>query len=457
MKKIVIALVCLLLVGAVAFWYFKRDSDKARDVLPANATTVMVFEPVELVEELGLSLKDIFQLLSFWGDAENSIDFAKPCYLFNTESGMTGFALNVSDKVNIEKTLTSLGFASEEQRGFTWLTNSSSICCLDDDKMMVCSASATEQDAVRNEIYTLMSQKRQDVPVLDKANGQEGVLRGSTALCNLPKQLALPISPGTDLSEAFLSIALRIEKKAISLSAKLDGVDNLSVPLLPIKGDLTAIEPEEPFAWICVNMKDEELLPYLRKMPEIRTALLGLNLSVDADLMIKAIDGDVAVAIPKVDEHPEFIITAKLKDTDFLANAADWKVNARSKTDFSVTQNEMNVFFGVRDEKLYIASSEQLADKACRKAEAEDYQEEAKGKYLSASLDLEDLIQAVMKRPSAMSMTLMLPQVRSFVNALERLSLTADSPQSLELRIETDEPVKELYANLFSLFTGDKK
>ena len=33
MKKIVIGIICLLLVGVAAYWYFHRDNDKARDVL----------------------------------------------------------------------------------------------------------------------------------------------------------------------------------------------------------------------------------------------------------------------------------------------------------------------------------------------------------------------------------------------------------------------------------------
>ena len=52
---------------------------------------------------------------------------------------------------------------------------------------------------------------------------------------------------------------------------------------------------------------------------------------------------------------------------------------------------------------------------------------------------------------------LQIPQIRELVDSFERISLTADSPQSIELRLETDKPVKEIYTNLFSLLTGDKK
>ena len=466
MKKFLIGIVCLLVAGAVVAWYFLRDNDKARDVLPANATAVAVLEPAELVKELDLPIDKVSKLIWNLEDFMEAIDLTKPVYAFASEDGLSGVALNVKDADRLMKAATSFSFASEEQRGYQWIANKNSIGCIDKDKMLLCCpVSETQQDALRDEMVKLMTQSRQDVPALDKAQNQKGVIRACTALSNLPKDYAKSLPGVTDLSDGFLCAALRIDEKAIAYSTKLEGVDNLSLPLAPIKGNLVGMEPKEPFVWACVNMKGEELLPYLRKVSQLRTALLALNLCIDADMMIKAIDGDVALAIPQANpKQLDFLFTATLANTDFLTNADDWKGGAsvrfsrRGKADFLITlDNDVEVFFGVRDDKLYIASSEELANKACRKADAEDYQEDANGKYLCASLDVGKLFQTISRGFSTTAIMLQIPQIRELVDAFERISLMADSPQSIELRLETDKPVKEIYSNLFSLLTGDKK
>lgn len=53
-----------------------------------------------------------------------------------------------------------------------------------------------------------------------------------------------------------------------------------------------------------------------------------------------------------------------------------------------------------------------------------------------------------------MSMMLAIPQIRDLVNAVDRISLNADSPQSFELSVETNKPVKDIIQKLQSLLTG---
>ena len=459
MKRFVIIATCLLLVG-VAVWYFFPKSDEARDVLPEDASAVAMFEPVELFKELDFPLEKVSKLVMNFEDLVEAIDLTKPVYAFASEDGLSGVALNVKETDRLLKAASSFGFASEEQNGLWWLASKNSIGCFDKNKMLLLNpVPEVQQDALRDKMTKLMTQSRQNVPVLDKAKKQSGVVRASVSLASLPGQYAKFFLTDADLSKAFLNYAFRIEKKALVHSTKVEGVENLSLPLAPIKGNLTGMEPEEPFIWACFNMKGEELLPYLRKSSQLRSALLALNMCVDADMMIKAIDGDVTIAVPQASqEQLDFLLTATLANTDFLKNAADWNVNRRGSTDFFITQDGFDVFFGVRDERLYIASNERLANKACQKADdVEDYQKEAKGKYLSASLDLEKLFETVSRGFSSMALVLNVPQIREVADALERVSLTADSQQSFELRLETDKPVKDIFSDFFSMLTGEEK
>ena len=353
------------------------------------------------------------------------------------------------------KSLDSFGFVNEEQDGLKWIVKGKDgIACLDEDKVLVCNvASTADVNDVRSEMVKLMKQSRQDVKALDNTNEQDGLLRFSAPL-KLIDAVSPSINKSADLKgldEAVLNTAFQVESKALKLKAKLDTPKDLELPLAPIKGTLAGIGPAEPFLWLCVNMKGEQLLPYLREVSDLRSALLALNMSVDADMMIKAIDGDVTLSVPKLDlQHPDFILTATLSNTEFLKNADDWKgIKKRGSSDFLL--DDAGIYFGVQDGKLYIASSERMASNAFQEAPKDAFQSAAKGKYLSASINVEQLIQAY---PGIAILLQTVPQIRELTQSLERISLTADTQQSLELSLETKKPVKDLISNLWTLLTG---
>lgn len=455
MKKLLIGIICLLLVVAACVWFFHRDNDKARDVLPADAAAVAVFEPAEFAEKCGLTLDDIKSVTAVLGGLEDAIDLKKPIYAFTTESGLTGFSLNLLDAEKLVKSLDSFGFVNEEQDGLKWIVKGKDgIACLDEGKVLVCNvASTADVNNVRSEMVKLMKQKRQDVKALDNTNKQDGLLRFSAPL-KLIDAVSPSINKSADLKgldEAVLNTAFQVESKALKLKAKLDTPKDLELPLAPIKGTLAGIGPAEPFLWLCVNMKGEQLLPYLREVSDLRSALLALNMSVDADMMIKAINGDVTLSVPKFDlQHPDFILTATLSNTEFLKNADDWKgIKKRGSSDFLL--DDAGIYFGVQDGKLYIASSERMASNAFQEAPKDAFQSAAKGKYLSASLNVGQLIQAY---PGIAILLQTVPQIRELTQSLERISLTADTQQSLELSLETKKPVKDLISNLWTLLTG---
>ena len=179
-----------------------------------------------------------------------------------------------------------------------------------------------------------------------------------------------------------------------------------------------------------------------------------MNLSVDLDMMLKAINGDVSIAVPKLDlQNPDFILSATLTNTDFLKNADDWKgISKRGTNDFAFEYDGMRAFFGVRDNKLYLASSERMANNAFAEASKDAFQSASKGKYLSASLNVGQLIQSY---PGLALMLRTMPKVGEITDAFERVSLTANSPQSLELNIETRKPVKDIISNLLELVVGE--
>ncbi|MBO4551522.1 MAG: DUF4836 family protein, partial [Bacteroidaceae bacterium] len=394
------------------------------------------------VKKLTMSFEDVFEAL----------DLAKPVYAFTTEKGLTGITLNIKDAEKLLKAIDSYGFESEEQNGLKWVANKSSVGCIDKDKILLCDASTSAgQDVLREEMAKLMSQGRKDVEALNNVNKQDGVFRLSAPLKGIPEEYTKNLPQG--ISDAILNAGLQIGKKDISLSANLT-TDFSSLPLAPIQGSLANIGPEEPFLWVCFNLNGEALLPLLRDVPQIRSLLLALNLNVDADMMLKAINGDVAIAVPKLDlQNPDFILTASLANTDFLKNANDWKgVTKRGTNDFIFNYDGAKAFFGVQDNKLYISTSERIASKAFEAAPKDAFQSAAKGKYLSASLNVGQVIKSY---PGLALILRTMPKVGEITDAFERVSLTADSPKSIELSVETKKPVKDIVSTLMELVAGE--
>lgn len=457
MKKLVIGIICLLLIGGAAYWYFHRDSDKARDVLPADATAVAVFEPAEILDGLGLKQEKAGKLVRNLEDLVEGVNLAKPVYAFATQDELSGVALNVKDVKRLLKAATLFNYASEEQNGYQWIANSNSIGCIDEDKLLIVGPVAEEQqDALREEMMSLMKQARKDVPALDKLDRKGTALSLSAPLNSLPKEYVQKYLPAkTDLSDASFNAALRFGGKDITLSME-SSVDLSNMPLSPIKGDigLSGVLPANPFAYVCFNMNGEKLLPELRKVPNLRTALLALNLCVDVDMMIKAIDGDVVISVPEPDlQHPAVLLTATLSNTDFLENADEWsRVRRLGESDFVADYEGTQVFFGVHDKYLYITNSNKVASNIGENKDSGTLRLPIKGKYLSASLDIAQLVDAY---PGVNMLLRVVPQIREVIDAFDQVTLTADSQQSMQLSLQTKKPVKEVIGNFVTLLMGE--
>ena len=89
----------------------------------------------------------------------------------------------------------------------------------------------------------------------------------------------------------------RIEIDADLISAQPDvqaQLQKMGDVFRPINGALIERLRSNELLCVMCNMEGTTLLEMLRKNPKIRTGLLGLNMMVDADLMLSAIDGDVS-------------------------------------------------------------------------------------------------------------------------------------------------------------------
>lgn len=440
MKKLILPLVALLLVAAVASWYFLRETNSARNVIPSDAVAVAELDPLELVRTYGLSVTDIPMMTA----DGYGIDFTRPIYAFITQNGLMCLTLNVTD----EKAFTEFvrlywGLASEEERGMLWLSGKNTTGYLADGKAIIAGPlSIAGQDAVKPQLASLLRQGRQDVPLLNELEKQEGVLRLAAPVSSLLAQSfsQLQLSePGVKLSpDAMLFAALRLGPKDVTLSASISGMDKeLTSVFRPIEGSIDGLQASFPFLRACTNISGENLLPLLRRIPQLRTTLLAINMVFDADMMLRSVDGDVTLTLSpsKQPMQSDYLLTAELSNTDFLAHADDWKSGIasgvqfvdRGNNDYLIIYDGRKVFFGLRDGRLYITSNPQLNLQTVLPEELEA----ERGKYLRAYLDAKRTLDYLDLPPHV-------------VGWMDRLTFTVTSAESMELQLTTKQPIEDI-------------
>lgn len=178
-----------------------------------------------------------------------------------------------------------------------------------------------------------------------------------------------------DADDNELDLDINIVSNDEDVKAELQRFNQL---MRPLNGSLVENAHADQAIWLAFNTKGEDLLKFLRSEPTIRTALITLNLVVDADRIIKAIDGDVAVEFTAAKastaskdirfdfDFKNARLTAQLANTDFLSGASSWgnsflSVKALSPTEYVVNYNPTPIYLGVKDKTFYLGSERGLS------------------------------------------------------------------------------------------------
>lgn len=452
MKKAIVSAVAVCLVVAVAACYFLRASDNARSIIPADATAVAMFDATACAEALDLTATELLSLV--WrNEAESTgIDFARPCYAFVSKSGYVGVALNVDDEKSLRRTMERLGYSCGQQRGYSWLTNQNTIGCMRDGKLLLCGpVSVGQQDALRPEMVRLMTQSRQHSPLLSRLEQQEkGLLQLCASMEALPQRF---LHKGIDRNDAIFNAAVRVGKQDITCRCSVVKQDGspLVFPFLEMMHPIA--EPhhyiDDNVFWACANIKGDKLLPLLRQDKMLRMTLMLMNMCVDADMIIQAIDGDVTVTATAANDY---LLTAKLANTDFLANVNDWGTAAMgihfekiTQTDYIIKYGHQTVYFGIVGRQLYIASNPAMVAIARKPAPETKLLPDAQGKYLCGTVSIGHFVRSNTSLASLLGLS---PLARKVVEEVERIDVTADAPSDIELRLSTVHSMREIITSL---------
>lgn len=473
MKKLILSVGAVLLaVALVLFFIIRKPSNGYLNVLPQDAKALLRLNLASLVNELGIDEKEARQLFEKWQMDALGVDLTQPSYGFVSRDGFFGMVIPVQKEAQLKKFLEQNGQEVENQRGFHWTAHESWLVCFDESKCLVMGPASTgEMGPLRNQMYALMSQRRHQVDALSKLDQVAGSVALLANLDVVPQVyssfLHNLLPKDVDLSEVALCSGLTLDSRTLVLENKLlsenknvlNNFQVLNELAHPIQGEMVRYRPESPFLFATANIEGEKLLELLRKDKKIRRTLLGLNMVVDADLMIRSMQGDVAFTMPRLSiQNPEFLFCGNLAKQDFLRNVESWKTGLANSFgvqfrvlrdhDFFLKAGSKSGYFGVRDKKLYLTTSQALADEAVRPA-TNPYLEQTLSSMqackLFITLDVQQALQAL--APFALMMGAQ-PQAYEAVDALERLELFSSDLSGFTLKVKTRKEIKDIISSL---------
>lgn len=421
MKKlgIVLAIAAIAVAGVVGWNMWRGKGESMASSLPKDITAVGRVDLKQTILDYGVNFEDLKTAL-FSDKEETGLDYVTPAYIFSSE-GMFGAIVGVSKEKDLEKFLSSKGNTVEEQRGMKWSTIGGNILMgFNDNRAMVMGpAVGSDLDNLRNKIAQCIKQDESEsgknTELFERLMTRTEPIALSTDAGQLPKDL-LPewlsaLLGDVNLSELLLSAGLKPHDNRFTFSLgtqtenqKINKFqDRIDLIAKEVDASLLATAPSHAALHLEMALDGEKLLNFLRENKAIRTALIVVNTFFDFDVIMKNIQGDMSLTIPKLDGGADMdvLFQAQLKDDGFMRKVEGWndvmtkmagvKFQKNDDNHASVVYQGNNYFFATHNKRLTISNNQSLAYAEARNDLKYNVSDEMKGNLLFCSLDLDEL------------------------------------------------------------------
>lgn len=386
-KKKVVYIFALVLVFLTFAWCaFRKFScnENYLSVLPSDVIALSRIHVDELVKakENSPSLFTTFFLQRF--SNKSGIKFSSPLYAFMDAERRLGVVGAVSNASTLKSFLTKNHFKIERNNDFNMATWNYLHLVFDDEKFFAIFKLSSSDTGIEDYMVKSMMQSEQASCALQSAidtlDGQFTLVAHANALPQSMTDMMEVILPkDTHPKDITITSSLSLHEKKIRLEGKissdkteinklLDRIDNTFRPV----GKYVSFDAINPSiaSVIHLNVEGKEFLQFARSIPDVRLALLALNMCIDADMMISSVNGPVSIYNAKESFGTgNMILSASLENTDFLRNIDDWDDNMTSGTigyeklsdkEFRIEAFEKNFWFSIQNQSLHLASPNRI-------------------------------------------------------------------------------------------------
>ena len=421
MKKlgIFLAIAAIAVVGVVGWKMWKGKGEIMASSLPQDITAVGRVDLKQVIMDYGVKFDDVKAAL-FSDNEDTGLDYVTPAYLFSSE-GMLGGIVGVNKEKDLIAFLESKGNNVEEQRGLKWSTIGGNILLAFNDNraMFMGPAVGGDLDNLRNKLAQCINQGEDEsgmkTELYERLMKCEEPISLSTDGSMIPKDI-LPnwlaeLLSGIDLHELGLSAGLKPHDNRFTFSLgtqtenqKINKFqDRIDLIAKEVDASLLATAPSHAALHLEMALDGEKLLNFLRENKAIRTALIVVNTFFDFDVIMKNIQGDMSLTIPKLDGGTDMdvLFQAQLKDDGFMRKVEGWndvmtkmagvKFQKNDDNHASVVYQGNNYFFATHNKRLTISNNQSLAYAEARNDLKYNVSNEMKGNLLFCSLDLDEL------------------------------------------------------------------
>lgn len=392
MKKII----SVLCVAMIVMLTSCSDSEYL-NVIPSGSQAVISLDLAGMSQAAHLSdaskASALKSMLHIDDPSECGIDVTDKVYLFESPDGSLGLVAKVDDDDDMEtyfNKLSSAGICTKvtKEKGFRWtVLHESWVIGFSSEAVLVMGpAVGGAQGELKRTMAQYLDADEDDgikgTPLFDKLSGLNSNVAMVASVTALPEKIGTPFRLGApaDADPAEVMIAatmqtangcLNITGSSFSFNGSVDKALKKAVDSYkPITGKFTSSIPGNTAVAVVMNFDGTKYINLLRSDKGLRALLAGLNSIVDADMMIKSINGDVAVAVSGISgDKMSYTMASQLQSAAFLNDVGYWKQSLPSDaklTDngpsgYHLSNDSWNLFFGVKGgNMLYVSTDNSL-------------------------------------------------------------------------------------------------
>ena len=366
-------------------------------VIPQGSQAIISFDLAGMAKSANLDASKsnaLKSLLHIDNPSECGIDITSKVYLFESPDGSLGLVAKVNDDDDMENYFNKLSGSGickkvTKNRGFEWtVLKDSWVIGFSSKAMLVMGPTVgSAQEELKRTMAKYLDANEDDgikgTPLFDKLDSMTGDVNMVASVVALPQKIGTPFRLGapadSDPADVMIAATMQTSNNCLTITGSTfsfnttvnRALQSSAASYRPITGQFIPSLSDSDAAAVVLNFDGSNYIKVLRSDKGLRAALVGLNAAVDADNMIKSIDGDATIVIKSMKgDKMDYSFAAKVKSDAFLDDVGYWKKSLPSGatlTDFGkncyhLSTGEWNIFFGVRSKSvLYMGSSSKIA------------------------------------------------------------------------------------------------
>ncbi len=463
-----------------------------QNVIPADAPLVASVDMASVAEKSDFANSSVSKIMQqymgvlFSGEAgkkmkvymdspqDMGIDFREPIFIFQTPNRCFGVTMKMLDKGDFEdfiKMLQKQNIASKakENDGVMEGTLLDDICFGYDDNTILLLVSDEGASVSKRTLAQLFKQSRNEsfasTDIFDYCfETKEKDISIYSNIAALPADLASTVKSfipqGVKMTDVALEASADFQNGKFVLGGSLVPTTNEAGEMLreaeknfhKINGNYLETAQSCFPVWMCMGVNGEWLLGKLKQDTQIKQMLFMIERGIDIEAMIRAIDGDMAVAFPSATKYDEFMICGKLKNSDFLADVPEWQTGMKEygismqmtgTNEYLLNAEGMLLFWGVNDNNLYMRTryiAPQLTFPGVKPNDViKANKDEICNSLAYAYFDLQSVITPFVQKSSAIDISPKGIAIMKICSKFKNMVIKLEPESKIEIRVELDD------------------